>query len=91
MKLEKVTFEVTSHYKDGAFRVFDDKHMPIRRLTEEDLEGYFLCLSGERPFVSDIRFAEGFGSFGYYVDDIYGREAIPIEELKEFYLITQGS
>jgi len=93
MLIRPVTYETTSFYKIPVFRAFGIKgehydKLPIRVLTKEELvDGIFLCKCNRNVFVSDIRFD---ADFGYYVDDVSGREAIKITDLTEIYLIENN-
>jgi hypothetical protein len=92
MLIRPVTYQATNYHTTPVFRVYGIKgelfhHLPIRILMEEELaNSLFLCKCGDRIFVSDIRFDN---SFGHYVDDVSGREAIKITDLTEFYLIEK--
>jgi hypothetical protein len=93
MLIRPVTYETTTYHKTPVFRAFgiNGEHfdkLPIRVLTEEELvDALFLCKCGDNVFVSDIRFDS---NFGYYVDDVRGREAIKITDLTEIYLIENN-
>lgn len=93
MLIRPVTYETTGFHKTPVFRAFGIKgehfdKLPIRVLTKEELEdAIFLCKCDDNVFVSDIRFD---ADFGYYVDDVSGREAIKITDLTEIYLIENN-
>lgn len=90
MLIRPVTYETTNYYKTPVFRVFGIKgehydKFPIRVLMDEELvDNLFLCKCNDNVFVLDIRFDT---DFGYYVDNVSGREAIKITDLTEIYLI----
>lgn len=91
MKISKVTYETTGHYKTPVLRIWGvwagNKHpSPMRRIMDEELDdAEFLCLTtGGRTFVSSIMSAP---QLGLYVDDVAGKICVPINDLKELYLI----
>ncbi len=91
MKLQLVTYESTSHYKEPVFRIIGSNdtpffNFPLKTLSPKEVsENDFLCLTiDNRTFVSSVNFTE---SLGYYVDDVRGKICIPVLELKEIHLI----
>lgn len=88
MIVKFVARETTEHHTYPVLRVIGFNGSPIETLSEEKLKSsQFLCQSSnDNVFVSGCAYDS---YMGWYVDDVKNKICIPVEKLKEIYIIIK--